>query len=120
MAPSKIELGLWHRLWSRLANRKERTGTHSFSADPIGSELSESADVQIGWRRVAKRRRIALALVALGQTALASWSLGRTFSNRELNALQVAIIVNYSLLFAWISFSFWSNVAGSVRHPSNL
>jgi len=106
MAPSKIELGLWHRLLSRLANLKERTRTHSFSADPIGSEVSESADVQIGWRHVAKRRRIALALVALGQTALASWSLGRTFSNRELNALQVAIIVNYSPLFAWISFSF--------------
>ena len=112
MVSSKLEFGLWRWLRQKLRNRAERTGEPSLAADSVANEVSNSADVQTGWRRAAKRRRLALAFVVVGQTALASWSLGRTFSNPELSALQVAIIVNFSILFSWISFSFWSNVAG--------
>ncbi|MGZ9156739.1 MAG: hypothetical protein ACXW6J_25915, partial [Candidatus Binatia bacterium] len=97
---------------AKFANRPERNQIRSSTAEPVGSDVSKSAEIQIGWRRAAKHRRIALALVVLAQTVLASWSLARTFSSPELSALQIAIIVNFSILFSWISFSFWSNVAG--------
>ena len=112
MVPSKIDIGLWRRLMAKLANKTDPNQIRSLAAKPVDVDVSGSAEIQIGWRRAAKHRRIALALVVLAQTVLASWSLARTFSSPELSALQIAIIVNFSILFSWISFSFWSNIAG--------
>ena len=112
MVPSKIELGLWRRFMAKLANGPDHTRFRSTAAEPVGSDVSGGPEIQIGWRQAARHRRIALTLVVLAQTVLASWSLARTFSSPELSALQIAIIVNFSVLFSWISFSFWSNVAG--------
>jgi membrane glycosyltransferase len=112
MVPSKIELGLWRRFMARLANGPDHTRLLSKAAEPAGSDVSGGPEIQIGWRQAARHRRIALTLVVLAQTVLASCSLARTFSSPELSALQIAIIVNFSVLFSWISFSFWSNIAG--------
>jgi membrane glycosyltransferase len=112
MVPSKIEFGPWRRLRAKLANGPEHNQIRSSAVEPVGSNVSGSAEIQIGWRRAVKHRRIALALLVFAQTVLASCSLARTFSSPDLSALQIAIIVNFSVLFSWISFSFWSNIAG--------
>jgi len=65
-----------------------------------------------GWHASARRRRAILALLVLAQTAVASWSLVRTFPSPPLSNIEIAIIVNFAVLFSWISFSFWGNVAG--------
>jgi membrane glycosyltransferase len=103
IVPSKVELGRWRRIGSKAAYRREGTGITSSAGDAIGGE---GADVQVGWRHLADRRRIALALIVVSQTAFATWSPGRTFSSPELSALQIAILVNFSFLVSWISFSF--------------
>lgn len=64
------------------------------------------------WRRTALRRRLFLAALVLGQTTIAAWSLTRTFPSAELTWLQIAVLGTFAVLFSWISFSFWSNVAG--------
>ena len=65
------------------------------------------------WHRVAMRRRTLLLALVIAQTAVASWSLARTFlPSRDLDYLQMAIVATFMVLFGWISFSFWSNVAG--------
>jgi membrane glycosyltransferase len=112
MTPSNLERSLLRRLWPNLSGKTTHTRKHSSAADPFGTRPSENVGKHVGWRHAANRRRIALALVALGQTALAGWSLARTFPAQELSALQIAIIVNFCFLFSWISFSFWSNIAG--------
>jgi membrane glycosyltransferase len=53
-----------------------------------------------------------LALLVAAQTALAIWSLARTFPYPQLSNLELAILAVFSILFLWISFSFWSSMAG--------
>jgi membrane glycosyltransferase len=100
MAPRKLERNPLRRLWHKLSDRS--------STKPGVSRAGKPAS----WRRVAARRRTFLALLVVAQTAMASWSLARTFPFPELDALQVAIIVTFAILFSWLSFSFWCNVAG--------
>jgi membrane glycosyltransferase len=94
MAPRPLERKLWRRKSRHSLPSKDRRG---FAPS---------------WRRQAARRRGALVLLVIAQTALASWSLARTFPFGELTYLQYVILGVFALLFSWISFSFWSNVAG--------
>jgi membrane glycosyltransferase len=43
---------------------------------------------------------------------LATWQLARTFPYPQLSWLETAILATFSILFAWISFSFWTGMAG--------
>ena len=94
---------LWRRFLSRNANAAEQRATTSRVRET--SPLAE-------WQTSARRRRTLLALLVLAQTAAASWSLARTFPSPTLSNLEIVIVVNFAVLFSWISFSFWSNVAG--------
>ena len=53
-----------------------------------------------------------LAILVLLQTAVASWSLARTFPAPQITSLQIAVVTGFAVLFLWISFSFWTNIAG--------
>src|SRR5437762_4076275 len=53
-----------------------------------------------------------LAILVLSQTTLASWSLARTFPYPSLSGLEIAIVTSFAILFSWISFSFWTAIAG--------
>lgn len=64
------------------------------------------------WHKVALRRRALLGALVIGQTTVASWYLARTFPFPELDALQITIVATFAILFSWLSFSFWANVAG--------
>jgi membrane glycosyltransferase len=52
-----------------------------------------------------------LALVAV-QTTVATWSLTYTFPYPWLNGFEAAIAAVFAVLFSWVSFSFWSSLAG--------
>jgi membrane glycosyltransferase len=98
MAPKALERRLGPRLRRKLFQRASR----NLSVAPP----------RTGWRNHAARRRIALTILVAAQTALATWSLARTFPYAELTYLQWAILGLFAVLFSWISFSFWSNIAG--------
>ena len=102
MAPRKFERNPLRAFWNRLRCRRQAPKSIAPSAPIAGTQ----------WRGLAKRRRIYLALLVTGQTAVACWSLSRTFPLPELDYLQMGIVTTFAILFAWISFSFWSNVAG--------
>jgi membrane glycosyltransferase len=102
MAPRKLERNPWRVLWNRLrCNRKSSESDRVIVANGCAQ-----------WRGLARRRRICLVLFVLAQTAVACWSLARTFPLPDLSYLQMAIVSMFAVLFAWISFSFWANVAG--------
>ena len=115
MAPRKLERGVLHRLRRKLGNGSgKKTGQRS--AAGAGAEKSPGTDTaQPPWRRVARRRRILLALAVSTQTAVACWSLARTFAAPQLSEPQVAIVLMFAVLFSWVSYSFWTNVAGFCR-----
>ena len=104
MKPAVVDRWPARRLFLRAAQATDEQTPASLSP----SKSSRFA----GWRASAKRRRTVLALLVLAQTAVASWSLACTFPSPELTHLEIAIVVNFAVLFSWISFSFWSNVAG--------
>ena len=100
MAPRGLERNPCRWLWHKLFNAKSATSDRHV--------VTERAR----WRGAAMRRRILLALLVIAQTTVASWSLARTFPLPELDYLQITIVATFAILFSWISFSFWTNVAG--------
>jgi len=110
MVPSRIDRHPLRRLWRRItrapksvaARREDRSRR---SATAVNSTAAS-------WRKVAKRRRLTLAFLVLAQTAIASWYLARAFPTQQISYLQITIVSSFAVLFSWISFSFWTNVAG--------
>lgn len=64
------------------------------------------------WRMAALLRRSLLLLLVGGQTGLAGWFMLSVLPYRGDSALEVAMLVLFALLFAWISFGFWIAVIG--------
>jgi membrane glycosyltransferase len=95
MAPRPLERGVWPRILRALTQ-----------------EQSEPRSRPPAWHSQAAQRRAGLTILVLCQTALATWSLTRTFPFADLSYLQIAILAVFAVLFSWISFSFWGNVAG--------
>ena len=95
MAPRALQRRVWPRILRALSGRRSRLQTRPAA-----------------WRIQAAQRRVGLAMLVVCQTALATWSLTRTFPSADLTFLQLAILAVFAVLFSWISFSFWSNVAG--------
>jgi len=114
MVPSPLDRRALGWLWRRIAKRGETpTGERGGDAgrSPPAAATNGGAR-EAAWSHTARRRRIILSLLVLAQTALATWSLARTFPHPELSGLQTAILATFAVLFSWISFSFWSGIAG--------
>jgi membrane glycosyltransferase len=97
MVPKPLERRLWPLLRKRFHRAPKNLSVDQRRAD---------------WRRQAAQRRTALIILVAAQTSLATWSLARTFPYSELTHLEWAILGLFAILFSWISFSFWSNIAG--------
>ena len=66
------------------------------------------------WRLAAMLRRTLLLLLVTGQVAAASWVMLSVLPYRGGNGLEIAMVVLFAILFAWISFGFWIAVAGFI------
>ena len=107
MAPRLLERNPFRALRRRFAARRTTRDNQGAAA-----MARERRSFSASWRKTARRRRMLLALLVLAQTFIASWSLARTFPWPELHHLEIGIIATFAVLFSWISFAFWTNVAG--------
>src|SRR6185369_5679471 len=98
MAPRRIERNPLRRMLRR-----------SCARDNAQAQRRREAAV---WQRAALRRRWLLAVLMLIQTGAAAWSLAKIFPYASMNGLEFAILALFSILFSWISFGFWTAVAG--------
>lgn len=64
------------------------------------------------WRRAALLRRSLLLVLVVGQTLAASWLMLSVLPYRGGSGVEIALLVLFALLFAWISFGFWIAIAG--------
>lgn len=66
------------------------------------------------WEGVASRRRMLLAALVAGSTAVATYlmSLVIQFTDREI--LGYLMLFTFAILFAWISIGFWTALAGVI------
>ena len=110
MVPSKIDRHPLRRLWHRITRAPKSVAAHREDRSRRGATAVNSDGAS--WRKVAKRRRLTLAFLVLAQTAIASWYLARAFPTQQISYLQITIVISFAVLFSWISFSFWTNVAG--------
>ena len=64
------------------------------------------------WRIHASRRRLVLAALIVAQTAVATEYMARVLPYHGTEPLEIAILVLFAVLFAWISAGFWTALAG--------
>ena len=76
--------------------------------------LPESTHAQHHWRGSARRRRILLLALVLGQTLAATWLLLAVLPYHGRTAVEVGIAVLFGLLFTWLSLGFWIALTGFV------
>jgi membrane glycosyltransferase len=91
---------------------KELRLPNAGAEQPAARRVTASAPAAGDWRIAAQRRRAALGVIVLAQTMLATWSLGKTFPYPWLNALEIATLATFAILFSWISFGFWTSIIG--------
>jgi len=64
------------------------------------------------WTRAASLRRLALTLLILIPSAVASAYVGSVLPHKGGTLLEASIVAVYSILFAWISVGFWTATMG--------
>lgn len=95
---------------------------------PEGRQRSDAAgDVAVGrgssgvtgvsppdsdFARAALRRRAGLLLLTVGQTWIATDYMATVLPYQGRQPLEIAMLILFALLFAWISAGFWTAVAG--------
>jgi membrane glycosyltransferase len=111
--PSLIDRHPLRRLWRRLGGRgMSAPPREQKDAQSSRARATDGRGLNPGWRGAARRRRTGLTLLVLAQTALASWSLARTFPYSSLSGVEIGILCIFALLWFWISFGFWTAAAG--------
>lgn len=66
------------------------------------------------WKAAGRRRRGLLSLLVAVQTAVASYYMSVILPYHGTRPLELAVVVVYAVLFAWISFGFWTAMMGFV------
>jgi membrane glycosyltransferase len=64
------------------------------------------------WRHHAARRRLVLLALILGQTIVSTDYMVRILPYHGSEPIEIAILVLFAVLFAWISAGFWTALAG--------
>ena len=82
--------------------------------DSTATRATGGRQARTSWRLAAMLRRTLLLLLVAGQTAAASWVMLSVLPYRGGNGLEIAMVVLFAILFAWISFGFWIAVAGFI------
>lgn len=72
----------------------------------------DSPDPRGAWHRTGTVRRTALLALIAGQTALAAYFMTGVLPYGGSEPLEMALLVLFAILFAWVSAGFWTAMAG--------
>jgi membrane glycosyltransferase len=64
------------------------------------------------WHRIASLRRVVLLLLVLAQTYLATAVMTQVLPYHGTQPLEIALLILFAILTAWISAGFWTAMAG--------
>jgi membrane glycosyltransferase len=79
-----------------------------------GEPESGSPDARGRWHRAAGIRRLAIAGLVVSQTYIAANFMSAVLPYHGAHALEIAILILFTVLFAWVSGGFWTAIAGFV------
>jgi membrane glycosyltransferase len=81
---------------------------------PLRQRNSSREYLNQPWSKVARRRRMLLGLCILVPTLVAVSTMGSFLPHRGNSPLEMAILVVFTALFAWVSIGFWTATFGFV------
>jgi membrane glycosyltransferase len=64
------------------------------------------------WEKEAVRRRMLLMILIVSTTAVASGYMANVLPHMGRTGLEIALIIFFAMLFAWISIGFWTSFIG--------
>jgi membrane glycosyltransferase len=79
---------------------------------PMAPRDFAGAAPRVAWQAAATRRRAVLVLLIATQTALAAYFMAGVLPYNGGQPLEAALLVVFTLLFAWVSAGFWTALAG--------
>lgn len=106
MAPESMGLRVWPKAVGKAVGVPPEAGYA-----PEGSTAPQ-AGPEASWSVVAGRRRIVLAFLIFGPTAVAVLRMGAVLPHGGGTVLEKVLLLVFALLFAWISIGFWTAMAG--------
>jgi membrane glycosyltransferase len=109
IAPSAWPVPVAVRVWRAIRRACERDGAHRG-----GRGRSALPPAVRERRRTAGIRRAVLAILVLGQTAAAAYGMTAVLPHHATQPLELAILVLFAILFAWVSLGFWTGAVGFV------
>jgi len=77
-----------------------------------GPPSPDAGSSQSPWRPAAVRRRIALIVLIVGQTCLATNLMQSVLPYHGRQPLEIPILILFAILFGWVSAGFWTALAG--------
>ncbi len=89
-------------------HRAQASMTHPGEPEP------GSPDARGRWHRAAGIRRLAIAGLVVSQTYIAANFMSAVLPYHGAHALEIAILILFTVLFAWVSGGFWTAIAGFV------
>jgi len=102
-----------HAWPGRLERRVAPAGDGTVAPPSEGASADASRrDPGMRWRQLASRRRLVLVLLILAQTVVATDYMAAVLPYHGRQPLEIAILVLFAILFAWISAGFWTALAG--------
>jgi membrane glycosyltransferase len=101
------------RAWRKAVRKVTGTQGPEEGQQPKSSTLPREYLNQ-PWAKVARRRRIVLALLIFGPTVLAVMRMGSVLPHEGGTVLEKILLVAFATLFAWIAVGFWTAMAGFV------
>jgi len=69
---------------------------------------------KVAWEKVARRRRFFVILIILSTTLVACWFMANILPHKGATRLELAMVIVFGALFAWISIGFWMAIGGFI------
>ncbi|WP_246013180.1 glucans biosynthesis glucosyltransferase MdoH [Pigmentiphaga humi] len=92
------------RGWKRVSSKMHRSRAQGLTQPP-----------EPRWKSAGRARRMILLIAVLAQTAVATWYMKAVLPYQGGQALEIAILLLFALLFCWVSAGFWTALMGFLQ-----
>jgi membrane glycosyltransferase len=115
MVPKRWPRGFFSRIMASLVPPKlvENGAAPAAALPPEGSD-ADSPDARGSWHRVAAVRHLVIAGLVVSQTYIAANFMSAVLPYHGAQPLEIALLILFTILFAWVSVGFWTAIAGFI------
>ncbi|WP_018509243.1 glucans biosynthesis glucosyltransferase MdoH [Thiobacillus thioparus] len=93
---------------------KSRQPRHGPSCPLSGKEEADPGATRGSWQTAANLRRLALLVLVVGQVYFFTSAMAAVLPYHGRRMLEIAILIVFAILTAWVSLGFWTAIMGFV------